>query len=128
MQSGSVGLALGLSVHHLMYDSSMWGERFAQSSGLVSLNCRDQPMMVLWLTIIVVTSTVIVNGVTMSPIMKLLKMTATPPERLFMLHGASEKLDKETNDYPRQLQTRPELIIGAQRRTISPDGPARATR
>ena len=56
---GSVGLALGLSVHHMMYDSSMWGTDHATSGGLETLNCRDQPMMVLWLTVLVVTSTVI---------------------------------------------------------------------
>ena len=75
---GSVGLALGLSVHHMMYDSSMWGTDSAVSGGLTTLNCRDQPMMVLWLTLIVVSSTVIINGVTMAPLMRRLKMTDEP--------------------------------------------------
>ena len=58
---GSVGLALGLVVHHTVYDESMWGNERATPESR-SLNCRDQPNMVLVLTVIVVCSTVVING------------------------------------------------------------------
>lgn len=86
---GSVGLALGLAVHHTVYDSNMWGTgsstyTHGKNGELkTSLDCRDQPMMVLYLTVLVVSGTVIINGVTMAPLMKKLKMTDTPDERKY---------------------------------------------
>ena len=47
----------------------------------VSLNCRDQPQMVVFMTVIVVAFTVVINGITMAPMMKLLKMTDLTPAR-----------------------------------------------
>ena len=94
---GSVGLALGLVVHHQLYDRSMWGEGQINKVGNVyqfapTLDCRDQPMMVLVLTIMVVVTTVVINGVTMAPLMKMLQLTEVPEERRYMLRVARNKL------------------------------------
>ena len=76
---GSVGLALGLAVHHTLGDKYMWGEGQTDVWGNVmfttTLDCRDQPNMVLILTVFIVVMTVTINGVTMAPLMKLLKLT-----------------------------------------------------
>ena len=91
---GSVGLALGLSIHHMSYDPWMWGEgedkttrEWGKQLWHPSINCRDQPAMVLMLTLWVVVTTVVVNGITMAPLMKMLKMTSVPQDRVFMLRA-----------------------------------------
>ena len=108
---GSVGLALGLSVHHMMYDKNMWGDGVTAygNSERSSLDCRDQPMMVLWLTVFVVWTTVIIQGVTMAPLMKLLNLTKPPDERNFMILSASNDLNMSTAKYVEELQQRSEL-------------------
>ena len=83
---GSVGLALGLAVHHSLLDKNMWGEVRLTAGGSVglvtfSLDCRDQPNMVLVLTVLIVVTTVIINGMTMAPLMRLLKLTEVPDDR-----------------------------------------------
>ena len=104
---GSVGLALGLAVHHMMYDKHMWGEDATiltdapynyQGRGPL-LDCRDQPQMVLVLTVVVVFTTVVINGVTMAPLMKLLQMTDVPEDRQYMLQVAQTELAKKTASF-----------------------------
>jgi len=81
---GSVGLALALTIMHTQYDGNMWGQGkddvFYEIEGLgdsiyPSLHCRDQPVTVLLMTLVVVSGTVIINGLTMAPLMRALKMT-----------------------------------------------------
>ena len=97
---GSVGLALGLSIHHTLYDRKMWGDGAAMHWGvpldLRTLDCRDQPMMVLYLSVVVVVSTVVINGVTMAPLMKALRLTDVPQDRRFMLQMAKKRLGEPT--------------------------------
>ena len=60
----------------------MWGlgsttyRAIADESMKTSINCRDQPDMVLLLVCIVVASTVLINGTTMAPLMRVLNLTA----------------------------------------------------
>jgi len=88
---GSVGLALGLVVFHTTYDANQWG----WDSHIVdgddnkwSLDCRDQPQIVLLMNMIVVLGTVVINGMTMAPLMSMLKLTAIPMDRRFQLNAA----------------------------------------
>jgi NhaP-type Na+/H+ or K+/H+ antiporter len=114
---GSVGLALGLTVHHMMYDKNMWGEGVSPAlpptdgrpPAQDSLDCRDQPLMVLALTIVCVVFTVVIQGVSMAPLMQLLSMTKTPDERNFMLQSAYRKLDGKTQEFRAELQAKDEL-------------------
>ena len=105
---GSVGLALGLAVHHTLYDKKMWGEGannvWGQELPNPSLDCRDQPMMVLILTLYVVTTTVIINGMTMAPLMRFLKLTEVPEDRQFMLQRARGKLAFQTFMWRAKMQ------------------------
>ena len=107
---GSVGLALGLSIHHTIYDSKMWGDGQASQWGLKlwvpTLDCRDQPMMVLILTLYVVLTTVVINGVTMAPLMRYLKLTEVPEDRQFMLQRARRRLAKKTQKAVEALKTK----------------------
>ena len=48
--------------------------------------------MVLVLTVFIVVMTVVINGVTMAPLMKLLKMTDVPSDRRYMLKRATNQL------------------------------------
>lgn len=119
---GSVGLALGLAVHHSLLDKNMWGEGQADrwgSVGLVtfSLDCRDQPNMVLVLTVLIVVTTVIINGMTMAPLMRLLKLTEVPDDRVYMLQAAKLKLKNLTDAF---ISSRNASVQG----TI--DGPSRS--
>ena len=72
---GSVGLALAITIQHTTYDVTMWGGKGTMIDGTYSLDCRDQPSTVVAMTVVVVTLTVVINGVTMAPLMKLLRMT-----------------------------------------------------
>jgi len=107
---GSVGLALALAIQHTMYDANMWGcgkhvvhsDISTQSS--VSLNCRDQPSMVVFMTVICVFFTVVINGVTMAPLMKLLKMTDLTPARKMMVNGSFAKIRAATNSKKNSLR------------------------
>jgi len=98
---GSVGLALALAVHHTIYDEGMWGNGASNTWGaqtllVPTLNCRDQPLMVLTLILYVVLLTVVINGITMAPLMRFLKLTKIPEDRQFMLQRAKLKIDAET--------------------------------
>ena len=105
---GSVGLALGLIVHHTEYDGVMWGQGFsAMADGVDSLNCRDQPTVVLLMTMQVVMFTVVINGMTMAPLMRALKLTEVPQERRFMLNAASFMLDHVANRATRAQRPAP---------------------
>ena len=105
---GSVGLALALSVHHLIYDRTMWGDGASPKwGGLLwdpTLDCRDQPMMVLILTLMVVMTTVVINGITMAPLMRLLKLTDVPQSRQLMLQRARVKIAKKTAEAIAQVK------------------------
>jgi NhaP-type Na+/H+ or K+/H+ antiporter len=107
---GSVGLALGLSIHHTIYDSKMWGEGQVGAWGKKlwepTLDCRDQPMMVLILTLFVVLTTVVINGVTMAPLMRMLKLTEVPEDRQFMLQRARRRLARKTQKAVEALKTK----------------------
>jgi len=97
---GSVGLALGLVVLHTSYDANMWGLDSHTVEGApgdgFSLDCRDQPVVVLFMNMIVVFFTVVVNGISMAPLMRYLKMTAIPMDRRFQLNTAYLHLRRET--------------------------------
>ena len=79
---GSVGLALALVVAHTEYDANQWGYgTHTHSTALgevTSLDCRDQPLVVLLMNLVVVGFTVVINGLTMAPLMKFLKLTEVP--------------------------------------------------
>ena len=112
---GSVGLALGLSVHHLVYDRKMWGDGSSPSWGVTlrdaTLDCRDQPEMVLLLTVVVVVSTVVINGLTMAPLMRMLQLTDVPEERQFMLQRAKKRLAGKTKRAIGEMQTQLGAIL-----------------
>jgi len=97
---GSVGLALALAVYHTLYDSSFWGLGSSDSWGgelrTPTLDCRDQPLMVLLLTVFIVSMTVLINGVTMAPLMSVLNLTEVPEERIYMIEKATHMLEQET--------------------------------
>ena len=94
---GSVGLALALVIQHTIYDEVMWGKSEYAIGEHKSLNCRDQPLVVVAMTLLVVMLTVVVNGVTMAPLMRLLKMTDVTASRKVMINGSYAKLEKETD-------------------------------
>ena len=71
-----------------------------------TLDCRDQPEMVLLLTVVVVTSTVVINGMTMAPLMRRLRLTDVPEERQFMLQRAKSKVARETEAAVDKMRTR----------------------
>jgi len=62
----------------------------------MSLDCRDQPYLVVLMTLVVVFATVVINAITMAPVMKLLKMTERTPSRKMMLNGSFSKLRQKT--------------------------------
>ena len=71
---------------HTQYDGRFWGDEDRDSGAY--LDCRDDPSMVLILTVLVVCTTVIINGVTMPALMSYLKTTEVTPERRHMLADA----------------------------------------
>jgi len=118
---GSVGLALALIMYHTVYDDRQWQNgvstvqyvhegaaimyfdgilppRFTEPPTITiyALHCQLQPTMLLMMTVIVVFFTVLVNGVTMAPLMRFLKMTEVPAHRKFMLNIAYAQLDAST--------------------------------
>ena len=106
---GSVGLALALAIQHTVYDKNMWGEASHVKLDLfgrnqISLDCRDQPLVVVAITVVVVFTTVVINGVTMAPIMRYLKMTEASASRKMMLNGSYSKLRGETKECVHHLQ------------------------
>lgn len=58
----------------------------------------------LFAVVFAVFITVVVNGVTMAPLMRLLKMTDLSDDRKFMLNAAKHKLNSETREYVRKLK------------------------
>ena len=101
---GSVGLALALVVAHTEYDANMWGPTNTQTGEITdTLDCRDQPMMVLWMNLVVVAFTVWINGVTMAPLMKILKLTKIPEDRRFQLNTAYLQMKKDSDAYFKKL-------------------------
>ena len=108
---GSVGLALAIQIDHTRYSSKMWGDGgdfsgFGVGFGQHTkrLDCRDIPMEFLLMTVFVVFMTVVVNGMTMAPVMRLLKMTEIPDDRKFMLNAATRKLANQTTRYISKLK------------------------
>lgn len=110
---GAVSLALGFEIFHFVYDGRMWGDgQYAAckpdgcdpahmediSQRIGSLDCRDQPAVILLGTLLVVLFTITINGMTMSPLMKLLKLTLVSEERKFCLNIAYEKLRARTEE------------------------------
>jgi NhaP-type Na+/H+ or K+/H+ antiporter len=53
--------------------------------------------VVVAMTLLVVMLTVVINGVTMAPLMRLLKMTDVTASRKVMINGSYAKLEKETD-------------------------------
>ena len=92
---GAVGLALALAIHHTKYDGNMWGDKSHDDI----LLCRDQPTMILMVSAMVVVMTVIVNGITMAPLMKRLRLTDVDDERTFMLQQAWAKIEADTKRF-----------------------------
>ena len=108
---GSVGLALAIQIDHTRYSSKMWGDGgdfsgFGAGFGQHTkrLDCRDIPMEFLLMTVFVVFMTVVVNGMSMAPVMRLLKMTEIPDDRKFMLNAATRKLSQDTDRYITKLK------------------------
>jgi len=106
---GTIGLALALVVYHTIYSASMWGPGedvanggFGQYTG--RLDCRDLPTDFLLMTVFVVFMTVVVNGMTMAPLMRLLQMGEIPDARKFMLKAAQKKLTKGTDSLMARLK------------------------
>eukprot|EP00441_Pelagodinium_beii_P041071 CAMPEP_0197632526 /NCGR_PEP_ID=MMETSP1338-20131121/9231_1 /TAXON_ID=43686 ORGANISM="Pelagodinium beii, Strain RCC1491" /NCGR_SAMPLE_ID=MMETSP1338 /ASSEMBLY_ACC=CAM_ASM_000754 /LENGTH=930 /DNA_ID=CAMNT_0043204089 /DNA_START=71 /DNA_END=2863 /DNA_ORIENTATION=+ len=116
---GSVGLALALALLHTAYDDTMWGsepkgdwietELNGDKIRFPKLDCRDQPFTVVMMTLIVVSTTVIINGLTMAPLMRFLKMTELPSDRKFMLNEAHEHLAQKIRAYIIDLENKPEF-------------------
>ena len=83
----------------------MWGlgsttyRSIADESMKTSINCRDQPDMVLLLVCIVVASTVLINGTTMAPLMRVLNLTRPPDWRRYMRARALLSLRRVTEHY-----------------------------
>ena len=69
------------------------------------LDCRDLPMDFLLMTVFVVFMTVVVNGMTMAPLMRALKMTEQSDDRKFMLNATGNKLAHGTDEYIAKLQS-----------------------
>ena len=97
---GAVGLALAVSVYHTKYDETMWTGR---STGDILL-CRDIPTMILMVSCMVVFSTVVVNGITMAPMMRKLKLTEHDELRVFMLRQAWTMIETETKELIDNIQ------------------------
>merc|ERR1719446_265396 len=109
---GSVGLALALVISHTAYDSYMWAEKFDANGAPVDyqvgdggyLHCRDAPFLFLMMTCVVITMTVVVNGMTMMPLMQKLGMTELSEERKFMMLAMHESVETETRKYVNLLK------------------------
>ena len=69
------------------------------------LPCADVPENTLVISIYVVLFTVVINGCTMAPLMRRLKMTEIPDDRKFSLGKAAKHLAKETGQYVETLKT-----------------------
>jgi len=110
---GSVGLALALQIYHTLYSEKMWGdggvsddpENIGFGKYEMRLDCRDLPMDFLLMTVFVVFMTVVVNGMTMAPLMRALKMTEQSDDRKFMLNATGNKLAHGTDEYIAKLQS-----------------------
>jgi NhaP-type Na+/H+ or K+/H+ antiporter len=99
---GAVGLALALAVYHSAYDSGMWSD--AQNSAGTILVCRDAPQMILMVTCSVVCTTVIINGITIAPLMKRLKLTELSEDRVYMLQAAWDEIAEKTEEHLEHLK------------------------
>ena len=86
LAAGLIRCIHAVAHRHTQYDGRFWGDE--DRDGGAYLDCRDDPSMVLILTVLVVCTTVIINGVTMPALMSYLKMTDVPPERRHMLADA----------------------------------------
>ena len=114
---GAVGLALALAVAHTEYDMTMWSDGPTGSSHQVyngnaergdlvkPLFCRDNPDMILMVSAMVVILTVVVNGITIAPLMRKLDLIAPSEDRVFMLKQAWDALDKKTEKFKTNVQT-----------------------
>ena len=102
---GSVGLALALAVAHTEYDANQWGYGTHNfDNGLVSLDCRDQPHVVLLMNLVVVGFTVVINGLTMAPLMRVLNLTGIPEDRRFQLNTAYLQMKEASDEYLTKLK------------------------
>lgn len=115
---GSVGLALSLTLLHASYDASMWGEeKFRKDAtwedgttiSFYTLSCRDQPFVIAYMTLWVVAFTVVINGLTMAPLMRFLKLTDIPDDRQFMLNEAYHHMHHKTKELIAELSKKPEF-------------------
>ena len=114
---GSIGLALALIIKHTQYDEAMWGHgchavEHGSGRSTISLDCRDQPAAVVAMTIIVVACTVIINAVTMAPLMKLLRMTELSEARKLMVMGSYTKLHGRTAKKLGELKAESSFFTG----------------
>jgi len=100
---GSVGLALALQITHTSFSHAMWGGP-TSVEGKAYLPCRDIPADMLFMTTVVVTATVIINGCSIATLMRLLEMVSLPSDRKFMLKHATAKLARETDHLLEALQ------------------------
>ena len=93
---GSVSLALSLVVFHTMYEHGVWGGAWNAADADGTLLCRDIPRDTLYITTIIVSLTVIVNGSSCGVLLRLLRLDVVPDDRKFMLNALSHKLEEET--------------------------------
>jgi len=100
---GSVGLALALAIGHTVYSHSMWNGDMLEDDAF-RLPCRDIPHAVEMCTLMVVFLTVCINGMTMAPLMRLLKMTELPEHRKYMLRKAAAKIEEETEEHAEKIK------------------------
>ena len=105
---GSVGLALALALMHTQWSHDMWGGKMVwnlagETAG--ALPCYDVPTNALTMICFVVLMTVVINGITMAPLMKALGMTGVPDARQFTVNQALSNLTSETEKMMNKLKS-----------------------
>jgi len=102
---GSVGLALALTLSHTTWSHDMWGgSRTWTTDGSGFLPCHDVPATGLVMTCMMILLTVVVNGMTMAPLMRVLGLTATPEDRRFAVRKAMVTITNKTNKLVDELK------------------------
>ena len=79
----------------------MWGSDGPDANGF--LPCRDRPDGILMMVVATIVTTVIINGITMAPLMRFLKLTDRTDERKFMLANALQCVHQESERFLKEL-------------------------
>uniref|UniRef100_A0A7S4AYE0 Cation/H+ exchanger transmembrane domain-containing protein n=1 Tax=Chrysotila carterae TaxID=13221 RepID=A0A7S4AYE0_CHRCT len=93
---GAVSLALSVAVSHHIYSQETFGGPCVQRLD-GSLPCRDTAFFTLYITLLVVLSTVTINGPTVAVFLDKLELTKLTDERKFMVNNATSHLADETS-------------------------------